>query len=152
MAATEGRYEAEHLGVTYSFCSHQCLENFRARPGLYAGDHAPKKSDQPVIKQRRFRLTTSLTPELTSRLTGTIEHMTGIHSIRIEGSCVEISYDLMQVTAEQIEHRLAQAGARPGNGWVNRLRSGWIHYIEENELDNLAEAPGACCNRPPPKG
>ncbi len=77
--------------------------------------------------------------------------MMGILDVRITGEKVAVTYDLFEATAEQIERDIEQAGAKLGAGWASRLRRGWVHYTEENELDNLAVSNMACCNTPPAK-
>src|SRR5574338_25934 len=58
-----------------------------------------------------------------------------------DGDTLEVSYDLLQATAEQIEARLVEAGVGLGQGWAERLRRAFVHYEEECETGNLA-APG----------
>jgi hypothetical protein len=57
-----------------------------------------------------------------------------------------VTYDLLQATAEQIEAVLAEAGARLGNGWAERLRRGFVHYTEECEIGQLQVGPPSGCH------
>jgi len=50
---------------------------------------------------------------------------------------MEIQYDLILVTEEQIENRLMSVGAALGQGWADRLKRAFIHFEEEFEIDNL---------------
>jgi len=63
--------------------------------------------------------------------------MMGIHEVCIEGDQVEIQYDLIQATAEQIADKLGLIGAELGGGWKDRIRLAFINYLEECEIDNL---------------
>lgn len=74
------------------------------------------------------------------------------HNISIEANTISIDYNLLELNAHQIESALIQAGASMGSGWSERLKRGWIHYSEENELDHLAAPDAACCNQAPGKG
>ena len=52
-----------------------------------------------------------------------------------------MTYDCCKATAEQIEAVLAEAGARLGNGWAERLRRGFVHYTEECEIGQPQVGP-----------
>jgi len=67
--------------------------------------------------------------------------MMGVREIYAEGEQVEIAYDLLAVDAETIEARLAEIGLRLGQEWPERLRLGFIHFIEESEVLGLEEPP-----------
>jgi hypothetical protein len=61
-----------------------------------------------------------------------------VKAIEIEdGNTVTLTYDLIQVTADQLEAKMVEVGAKLGAGWVERLRRGFVHYMEECELGNL---------------
>ena len=53
----------------------------------------------------------------------------------------EITYDLMEVTAEQIEKRLVEMGVSMGEEWPERLRRSFINFVEELEISGLDEPP-----------
>lgn len=150
MATPKGRYALHHFGAEYSFCSHQCRENFLAHPRLYVGDHAPAREGRHIIKHRRFKLELPLGKNEAKIVEQALAAMMGLLEVRIRGAEVDVVYDLLVATAAQVEERFTQAGARLGQGWGERFRSGWLHYIEENELENLEAVPRAL-NRPPPQ-
>lgn len=139
----------EHLGIRYAFCSQQCHENFLQRPALYVGRNAPKRQGMAIHKCRKFRLNAPLDTHQAGVVADALWQLMGIEQVDIRGAEVAIAYDLMQCKAAQIEACLQQSGAGLGKGWSSRLRSGWRQFTEENELDNLAAAERACCNRPP---
>jgi len=151
MYISAGRYAAEHLGVTYSFCSHQCKENFLEHPGLYAGFKTAKKQGKEILKRRKFRLDHTITAEQADMVVHALEHLMGVQSVKVHDKTVEIIYDLLQCKAKQVEHCLVEVGAKFGTGWADRMRLGWILYTEENELDHLEADAGSCCNRSPGK-
>lgn len=95
-------------------------------------------------------LATPLDQDSNELLKTNLTEMMGIKDVSIEDNKVSISYDLLQVTRQQIENRLAEIGIKLGNDWMERLRRAWVHDSEENELDNLA-APIHYYHRPAPK-
>lgn len=147
MDASSSSLQVDRVAVVYYFCSVQCQDNFLAHPALYVG-----KPLETSIKQRRFVLGMSLDCAQAMQLEQTMLQMMGIHGLQVDAEVVAIEYNLLEVTAGQIETALANAGASLGTGWSLRFKRGWVHYIEENELDNLAAGDIPCCNRPPAKG
>jgi hypothetical protein len=47
----------------------------------------------------------------------------------------------LQATAEQIMTTHGEIGLSLGAGWAERLQQGFIHALEECELDSLEVAP-----------
>jgi len=137
--------------VSYHLCSQQCLQNFDNQPTIYLGIHAEKHKRKCIVKKRTFRLDAPLSETEGASLEAIISTMMGVRRVQISGANIFIVYDLLEVTAEQIEKAIRQAGNKLGTGWRARLKRGWIHYTEETELDNLAAGESACCNKPPAK-
>ncbi len=50
---------------------------------------------------------------------------------------MQITYDLIEATEEQIERTLLATGTRLGSGWTERLRRAWVHYTEDCEALNM---------------
>ena len=57
-----------------------------------------------------------------------------------------IEYDLLEIKEEEIERWLVDAGFVLDKGIVERVKRGWIHFTEENELDALRSKPRSCCD------
>jgi YHS domain-containing protein len=132
--------EIEHAGIHYAFCSVQCRERFEATPHLYVGlpgHPAPKQQGKVVAKRRRFRTETALTPDESALLRSELASMMGVTEVSVDGDTVSITYDLLQATAEQLEARMAEIGLKIGGSWKEKLRSAFVHYLEECEVDNL---------------
>ena len=140
MDVSKNSYPLEYEGIHFTFCSAQCKERFQANPRLYMG-HPGKKSPaqqgRQVFKQRRIKLAESLDAVQSERVRSALFEMMGIHDVQIVGSVLEIRYDLMQATAEQIADRLAQVGAELGGGWISGLRLAFVNYLEECEISAL---------------
>jgi len=152
MDATDSSICADHLGIAYYFCMQQCRENFLAHPKLYIGKQSLAKTGREIIKRRTFTLEQPLAGMMCEDLMLALTQLMSVRNISIEGCRVAIDYNLLEVNAGQIEAALVKAGATMGSGWAGRLKRGWVHYTEENELDNLAAGDAACCNKPPAKG
>lgn len=133
-------FATEYAGIPYAFCSAQCKERFLANPHLYVGfpgHKAPAQHGQKVIKRRRLLLSSPLDATQAEQVKRALFEMMGIHEVFIEGNKIEIQYDLMQVTTEQIADKLALIGAALGGGWVDRLKLAFINYQEECEIGSL---------------
>jgi len=140
MQVESDRYEIELLQIHYAFCSKQCQERFLANPHLYIGlpeQSAPKQEGKEIVKRRRLRLVQPLSPKEADRLFGELQAMMGIKAVVMDGTRIEITYDLLQATSEQIEAKMAEIGVQLGENWAERLRRAFVHYEEECEVGNL---------------
>lgn len=144
MTVEDCAIETTFEGIRYCFCSEQCRERFLATPHLYVGypgHPAPRQRGVQVLKRRRFKLAHPLSAYEADLLREDLRGMMGVREIHADGELVEITYDLMAVDAETIEARLVSIGLRLGQEWPERLRLGFIHFIEESEVLGLEEPP-----------
>lgn len=140
MQAPDGQFEVEYLAIRYSFCSEQCHDRFIAHPHLYVGlpgRKAPRQEGREIVMRRRLRLSSPLSPAHAAMLADALHEMMGIQDVLVEGDRVEVTYDLLQASVEQIEAKIGEAGARLGEGWGEALRLAFIHYVEECTVGNL---------------
>lgn len=125
MAVAPAQFETIYEGVHYAFCSEQCRQRFAANPHLYIGvpgEKAARQKGVELFKRRRFRM--------------------GVKDIEIQdGNTVTLTYDLVQATADQLEAKMEEVGAKLGEGWAEGLRRGFVHYMEECEVGNLEVHP-----------
>lgn len=138
------KIEITYIEVRYVFCSNQCRERFEANPQLYIGHpghKAPKQKGVQVVKRRLFKLEQSLSQPDAKVLAKEVYDMMGIRQIHIDGMDIEVTYDLIEVTAEQIEDRMVEIGVKLGEEWSQRLRRGFIHLLEETEVSSMEELP-----------
>lgn len=136
--------ETVYAGIRYAFCSDQCRELFVAHPHLYvgyAGHKAPRQRCMQAVKRRRFRLEQPLSLLEGELLTEDLRGMVGVSDVHVDGMVIEVTYDLLGVTAEQIEARLAEIGLKLGEEWSEHLRLGFVHFMEEAEVSGLEEPP-----------
>ncbi len=138
---------AEHHKIYYHFCSVQCQETFSARPSFYIKIPALEREER--LKKRTIRLAKAPDEAGVVLLASCLSDMMGVKEVAVEGEKIQITYDLLQVTEAQIEKTLDEIGVQLGDGWLERLRRGWVNESEEVELDNLTAPSKHCCNKPP---
>lgn len=143
-------FATEYAGGHYAFCSAQCKERFLANPHLYIGfpgRKAPAQEGKKVIKRHRLLLSAPLDTMQAEQVKHALLEMMGIQEASIAGNKIEIQYDLVQVTAEQIADKLTLIGAGLGGGWVDRLKLAFINNLEEIEISSLeVEKTKKCCH------
>lgn len=143
-------FATEFAGSHYAFCSAQCKERFLANPRLYVGfpgRKAPAQEGKQVIKCRRLLLSASLDAIQAEQVKNALNEMMGILEVCIDGKKLEIQYDLIQITAEQIAGKLGLIGANLGGGWIDRLKLAFINNLEEIEINSLeVEKKKKCCH------
>lgn len=162
MMVDEWARQVVHRGLGYAFCSQQCRERFIATPEIYVGRRgslAPKQRGMEVIRHQRMALGLPLTQTEFFELKSALSSMMGVISVRsvcgiVEGrpdaqhtasrtqmpiriEAMEISYDLLQATAEQLERRCAELKVVPSRRWGEKLLRDFIYYLEKCELEDL---------------
>ena len=141
MQVPAGQLGIVYQGIHLSFCSKQCQERFQSLPHLYIGSpgqEAAKQAGAESVKRRSYVLDRPLSTAQARAVSESLARMMGIRDVAVQGVDVTIRYDLLEVTAEQIERVLEVAGARLGNGWGERMHRALVHYAEECETSNLA--------------
>ncbi|NOY66022.1 MAG: YHS domain-containing protein [Gammaproteobacteria bacterium] len=142
MKVDQGSFELEYQEVSYSFCSQQCHDRFKMNPHLYIGrpgKPSPKQQGQSVIRKRRLKLEETAPEHIQQQIMEILNTMMGIKSVSIEDNNIFISYDLLEVTEQQIEIILEKNGGMLSKTWSTRLKRAFTHFIEDNELDNLEQ-------------
>jgi YHS domain-containing protein len=141
MEVAPAQLETIYEGLHYAFCSEQCRQRFVANPHLYIGvpgEKAPRQKGEELFKRRRFQLDAPLAPQDAAILTDELGAMMGVKTIEIQDdNTVTLTYDLLQATADQLEAKMAEVGVKLGEGWAERLRRSFVHYMEECEVGNL---------------
>ena len=137
--------ETVYEGIHYAFCSEQCRQRFIANPHLHIGvpgEKAPRQKGVELLKRRCFQLEMPISPQQAAVLAEALGAMMGVKEVDIrDDNTVTITYDLLQATADQLEVKMAEVGAKLGEGWADRLRRGFVHYLEECEVGNLEVHP-----------
>ncbi len=136
-------------GMQFVFCSEQCKDRFVAKPHLYIGkpgNPSPKQQGRRVIKRRVFKLEHTIPEDIKQGIIQSLDEMMGVKQVDIEGVKIEITYDLLEATAQQIETTLETTGNLLATGWGEKLKRGFIHYLEETEIDSLEHSGGGHCH------
>jgi len=151
MDVSSGNYDSNYLGVDYSFCSKQCHDRFVTNPHLYIGKPghpSPKQLGQSVIKCRTMKLDRAIPEDISEKLDTALSTMMGIRDITFEDNVIRITYDLLEATVEQIEDEILKTDKSLSLSWMEKIRSAFIHYVEETEIMNLEEdTPDNHCNK-----
>lgn len=143
---------AQYHGHDYHLCSKQCRHNFQRRPHLYIGyadgTKSVKQQGLSYIKQRQIDLSQPLTAEVEQRMVACLMAMKGIRAFELQPQTLCVEYDLLEVSEEQIEYQLQKLDVAVSNSLLSKVKRAFIHFSEQNELDNAA-AHLPCCNKPP---
>jgi len=140
MEIESGNIDYVYMGISYSFCTQQCLDRFMSNPHLYIGQpgkQAPKQQGISVIRKRVLKLDIPVPTDTRLEIKETLEGMMGIKSIRVDYNTIIITYDLLEATMQQIGAAIEQSGEGLSKAWSDRIKRAFIHYIEDTELDNL---------------
>jgi len=144
MAVGYRQNEVVYQQMHFAFCSEQCAARFVAHPHLYIGypgRAAPKQEGKVAFKRRRLRLQQPLSAEGQVLVDELLRGLMGVTTITVASDSIEITYDLLQVSLEELESVLSEAGARLGGSWTERLRRALIHESEETEIEAREAAP-----------
>lgn len=87
------------------------------------------------------------TVETGEELEGIIKELKGVKSVKIdkEKGDAFVEYDLNRCMEADIEEAMVNAGAILDDGFMQKLKRGYIHYAEENDRENLRYQPRSCC-------
>jgi YHS domain-containing protein/copper chaperone CopZ len=129
-----------HLGVQFVFCSAQCKERFQLHPGLFVGcpgEKAPKQAGEEVIKQRCMRLAFPLMARRAAEVENCLQNLLGVKMVCISEDHVDIAYDLLLISAEEIEEKIIECGEYLGHSIRDRLERVFVHVGEQSEISSL---------------
>lgn len=141
MRVTEDSYAVQLRGMTFWLCSEQCRERFTQRSSLYIGDPKHGKSAKQhgikVEKKRTINLVLPNNHESASLLIQYLNSLMGVIEAKINQGQLEIEYDLVQVSLEEIEAFIKSTGIDIEQSWMDKVHDAFIHFNEEGQLDNL---------------
>lgn len=144
MEVETDQFRLTYLQMELAFCSLHCKTRFLAHPHLYIGypgQPAPVPEGRTLLKRRRLLLARPLSAEGTRIVEEMLYASMGIREVSISDTALEITYDLLQVSVEDIGRTLFEAGVRLGEGWSERLKRAFIAEAEEWELTSLEVTP-----------
>ncbi|MFQ5441594.1 MAG: hypothetical protein ACE5EB_02590 [Thermodesulfobacteriota bacterium] len=76
-----------------------------------------------------------------------LKKVTGVRAVSIdaEKGDVYVEYDLNRCCEEAVEKWMVNKGFVLDNGFLEKVKRGWVHYTEENEQDAMKAEPTPCC-------
>ncbi|WP_237700462.1 hypothetical protein [Methylophaga thiooxydans] len=141
MTVSEDSYTVTHRGIIFWLCSEQCRDRFNLRPSLYIGDPKQGKSAKQhgikVHKKRNLNLELPNNNESASLLVQALNSLMGVTEAKINQGQLEIEYDLVEVSLEEIEAFIKSTGIHIEQSWLDKIHDSFIHYNEEGQLGNL---------------
>lgn len=94
-----------------------------------------------VLKKRTIKLAKPLPHAVSDQFIKYINSLTGVHHLEINGNCITIIYDLLQVTEFQIEKTITDACTELDDDLLERVRRAYVRIIEETEIESLEAYP-----------
>lgn len=144
MGVDQLNHEVIFQKMHFAFCSEQCKARFQAHPHLYIGypgQKAPKQEGQVLLKRRRLHLAQPLSVEGEALVQELLAALMGVSNVAATADKIEVTYDLLQVSLEDLEKVLSEVGVCLGGDWAQRLRRALIHESEEWEIDAHEATP-----------
>lgn len=140
-----------YRGVHHYFCSNQCLTRFKKHPHLFVGDPkyglSVKQKGSEVIKKQKIQLVNPIDEETEIRIRSNLQSLMGIKQVQFLEQSIFVTYDLIQVSLEDIENSIVMIVGKLNSGITEKIKRGFIHYTEECELENLAHlSKGGKCH------
>ncbi|MDP6156542.1 MAG: heavy-metal-associated domain-containing protein [Candidatus Thermoplasmatota archaeon] len=103
-----------------------------------------------IIKKRTLKVVGMTCEGCVSRINETLSKIDGVKKVRIKKmGCVYVEYDLMKVSIKGIEPRLFEMGYGISKNIWQKIKTGWIHYSEDTEYENMNLPAPPCCSKPP---
>lgn len=142
MKAVQDDLWRTHLGIKHFFCSQQCVDRFIALSGLYTGHPktgpAEKQKGRIQIKRHKISFSEPISAQSMAEIQEAVRVMMGVKSLNAHREAIFVTYDLMEVSLEDIEKTVERILGKIDSPMIEHVKRGWIHYTEECELENLA--------------
>ncbi len=88
-------------------------------------------------KKRNLNLELPNNNESASLLVQALNSLMGVTEAKINQGQLEIEYDLVEVSLEEIEAFIKSTGIHIEQSWLDKIHDSFIHYNEEGQLGNL---------------
>lgn len=141
MSVADNKLSVNFRGIDLWFCSQQCQDRFNQRPSLYIGDPKHGKSVKQhgvrVNKQRLIKLELPDNEGFKIKLINGLNSLMGVTQAKINQKVLEIEYDLVQISLDEIEHYILASGVDMEQSWLDKVHDTLLHLSEEGELGNL---------------
>ncbi len=92
------------------FCSQQCVDRFISHPGLYCGrpktGPSEKQQRRIQIKSHQIVFSEAISTESIAEISEAVSAMMGVKNLNTNSETVYVTYDLMEVSLEDIEQTI----------------------------------------------
>ncbi len=101
-----------------------------------------------LIKNRKIRLSCA-SRNFTRKIAQQLGEMNGVNKLEFneKKGVLTITYNLESIMLKKIEEMISAQGLQLDNSLLARWKRSWLHFAEQNELDNFHVQP-SCCSDP----
>lgn len=104
---------------------------------------------EEIIKKRTIHVSGMTCEGCERTIDNALSEIDGIKAVKADKTGrVYVEYNLRRINLEAIERVIADLNYEITKGFFNRLKREWIHFIEQNERDNLSTVSYSCCVDP----
>lgn len=102
------------------------------------------------IKNRTLLVNNMTCGECEEKIEKEISNLTGVVKVEANHKTgkIEVEYDVLKINLKIIEYKLKKIGYNLKEGLLYKLENGFIHFLEENERDNMTSKSSPCCSNP----
>ena len=102
------------------------------------------------IKNRKILVNKMTCEGCEEKIKKEIANLNGVIEVNADHKTgkVNVKYDILKIDMKSIEFKLKKIGYGIKGGFFNKLKIGFIHFLEENEKDNLTSKSSPCCSDP----
>ena len=101
-----------------------------------------------VLKTRKIKLLSPINDQM-DKISQSLPDIDQLEEVKFDSvkSNLIITYNLELITLTMIEQLLVEHGFELKKNIWEKFKTGWIHFTEQNELDNL-HVKHTCCSDP----
>lgn len=103
-----------------------------------------------TIKSRTILVENMVCEECEEKIKKEIYNLDGVEEVKANHKTkkVEIKYDISKVNLKNIENKMNKIGYNLRKNLLYKMKIGMIHFLEENERNNLNSSSIMCCSNP----
>ena len=102
------------------------------------------------IKNRTLLVDNMVCEGCEEKIKKEISNLNGVLEVEVNYKTgkTKVKYDILKINLKSIEYKLKNIGYNLKGDFLIKLKIGFIHFLEENEKDNLTGKPSTCCSDP----
>ena len=103
-----------------------------------------------TIKNRTILVENMVCEACEEKIIKEIHNLNGVEEVKANHKIkkVEVKYDISKVNLKNIENKMNEIGYNFSKNLLYKMKVGLIHFLEENEQDNLNSSSTMCCSNP----